>query len=116
MIDFEEFMLKARRGGICSGLRAKDERGQNEEIRGRLVQEYLEQIPEDIGKNVWAIPINTPWTSESDIWEQVKNTRMHEMDSDECEFTLTVMIRPYSCNIFSVWVYVCVYTPKDDEG
>jgi len=42
MIDFEEFMLKARRGGICSGLRAKDERGQNEEIRGRLVQEYLE--------------------------------------------------------------------------
>lgn len=116
MIDFEEFMLKARRGGIYSGLRPKAEQGENEEIRGRMVQEYLESIPDEIGKNVWAIPINTSWTSESDIWEQVKNTRMHEIDSDECEFTLTVMIKPYSCNIFSIWIYVCVYTPKDDDA
>ena len=37
MIDFEEYMLKARRGGIYSGLRPENERGKNEEIRGRMV-------------------------------------------------------------------------------
>jgi len=38
---------------------------------------------------------------------------MHEIDNQDVEFSLSVMLKPYPCNIFSVWIYIAVF--KDDD-
>jgi hypothetical protein len=43
-----------------------------------------------------------------DLWEKLKNTKMHEMDFPDAIFSLTVLLKPYSSNVFSVWIYIAV--------
>jgi hypothetical protein len=51
-----------------------------------------------------------------DLWEIVKSTKVHEIDNQDVEFALSVMVRPYPCNIFSVWIYLSVFKDYlDDE-
>ena len=45
----------------------------------------------------------------------VKNTRVHEIDNQDVEFSLSVMLKAYPCNIMSVWIYVAVFRQADDD-
>lgn len=68
-------------------------------------------------KQVIAIPLNTTLgTNLSDVWELLKNTRMHELDLQEAEFSLSVSIKAYPSNIFSVWIYIACFKDRDDIG
>jgi hypothetical protein len=47
--DFEDYMLHARKGGSRSKMRPEDE-DPDEDIRGTLVQKFLENIANESGK------------------------------------------------------------------
>ena len=66
----------------------------------------------DNRKKCWAIPLNCTLTNLEAIWEMLKNVRAHEIDSQDVEFSLSVMLSPYPCNVFSVWIYIAVF--RDD--
>jgi len=110
LIDFEEYSLRARKGGTDSLLRKPGNK--DEDIRQMIVQEYFNQIAMQHQKKVFAVPINCTLTSLEALWGVLKNVRMHEIDSQDVEFSLSVMIRPYPCNVYSVWMYLAVF--RDD--
>ena len=72
------------------------------------MQAALAALAAQSRKQCWAVPLNTTFSSQEHIWEMVKNTRAHEIDHQEVEFSLSVMLKPYSSNVFSVWVYLAV--------
>lgn len=41
-----------------------------------------------------------------DIWEEVKNTDIHNIADEYCKFVLNVFVAPYPNFICSVWVYI----------
>ena len=45
----------------------------------------------------------------------VKNTRIHEIDNQDVEFSLSVKLRAYPCNVVSVWLYIAAFRNGDDE-
>ena len=63
-----------------------------------------------------AVPLNTTLGSSLEtIWQLVKNTRMHEIDLQEAEFSLSVSITPYPSNVFSVWIYIACFKDHIDD-
>jgi hypothetical protein len=110
LTDFEDYMLYARRGGTNSKLRG--DQPKDEDIRTNIVQTYVEELAKGYRKKVWGIPINARLSSLEDLWEALKNTRLHEIDSQDVEFSLSVMLRSYPSNVYSVWIYIAVF--RDD--
>jgi len=41
----------------------------------------LKEIAQKYRKNCWAIPLNSSLISLEQLWELVKNTKMHEIDN-----------------------------------
>ena len=62
------------------------------------------------------MPLNCTLTTSMDpLWEMVKNTRIHEIDNQDVEFSLSVKLRAYPCNVVSVWLYIAAFRNGDDE-
>jgi len=61
---------------------------------------------------VWAVPLNCTLVSLEQLWDTLKNVRAHEIDSQDVEFSLSVSLTAYPCNVFSVWIYIAVF--RDD--
>lgn len=117
LLDFEEYMLQARRGGTNSRLRGAGAR-MDEDIQASLAQRTLADLAgaADGRKHFWAVPLNTTFSSQDAVWDLVKNTRAHEIDHQEVEFSLSVMLAPYPSNVFSVWVYISVLRDAPAEA
>ena len=49
------------------------------------------------------------------LWEEVKNTKIHDIQDDEAEFSLYVYIAPYPHNVLSVWFYLLALTRDRGE-
>lgn len=115
--DFEEYMLQARRGGTNSKFRVEGA-PVDEDIQASLAQRTLAELAGAGGgrKQFWAVPLNTTFSSQESIWEMVKNTRAHEIDHQEVEFSLSVMLKAYPANVFSVWVYISVRRDAPPEA
>lgn len=113
MEDFETYMMIARQGGTMSKLRHPDIINTEQDIKMTVVQNMLEEIGQDDNKKIWAIPVNTTFTRLEEIWEKLKQTRMHEIDNSDAAFSLSVMLRPYPCNVYSVWMYIAVFRNLD---
>lgn len=77
------------------------------------IQNELREIGNKDNKSIWAIPINATFTRFEEIWEHLKQTRMHEIDNSDVSFSLSVMLKPYPCNVFSVWIFIAVFRDKD---
>lgn len=92
----------------------------DEDIQASLVQRTLQDLVDsDRRKQFWAVPLNTTFSSREAIWQMLKNTRAHAIDHQEVEFSLSVMLKPYPSNVFSVWVYIAVLRdalPEDNRG
>lgn len=112
LIDFEDYASCARNGGTISKMRDESE-DKDEDIRSSIVQEYLKEIASKYQKKCWAIPLNSSLISLDQIWEMVKCTRMHEIDNQSVEFSLSVMLKAYPSNVISVWIYLAVFTEQE---
>ena len=73
----------------------------------RVFEDVTNEINESIrSKKPYGFPINVTFISLDQLWEEVKNTGLHNILSDNTEFILSVGIYPYPCNINSVWIYL----------
>lgn len=60
------------------------------------------------GRDIYGFPLNMPFVSVEQIWEEVSNTEIHNILSDDIEFVLSVCIFPYPNYVMSVWIYIAV--------
>lgn len=59
-------------------------------------------------REIYGFPLNMPFVSVEQIWEEVSNTEIHNILNDDIEFVLSVCIFPYPNYVMSVWVYIAV--------
>lgn len=62
--------------------------------------EIFNQLTEDLddvvrGKKIYGFPINATFTNLDDLWEEVKNTGMHNIVGSSVEFVLSVFVYAY---------------------
>jgi hypothetical protein len=82
LVDFEDYMACARLGGTNSATLDAKSKNADEDIRATVVQNFLRQIAAENQKSCWAVPINCTIPSDFEqLWEVVKNIRMHEIDN-----------------------------------
>ena len=60
------------------------------------------------GRESYGFPLNMPFVSIEQVWEEVKNTEIHNILDADFEYVLTVCIWPYPNYVLSVWVYIAV--------
>ena len=60
------------------------------------------------GKEVYGFPLNMPYISLEKIWEEVKNTDIHNIIDNDVEYVLCVGVCPYPHYVLSIWVYIAV--------
>lgn len=66
-------------------------------------------------KKVFAVPLNCTLTSLESLWGVLKNARFHEIDSQDVEFSLSLMLKPYPSNVFSVWMFIAVFRDNFED-
>jgi hypothetical protein len=49
------------------------------------------------------------------LWKSVLATKIHNINRQDVEFSLTVHIEAYPCNVLSVWVYLCAYVDASES-
>eukprot|EP00330_Aristerostoma_sp_ATCC50986_P001815 CAMPEP_0114601434 /NCGR_PEP_ID=MMETSP0125-20121206/24079_1 /TAXON_ID=485358 ORGANISM="Aristerostoma sp., Strain ATCC 50986" /NCGR_SAMPLE_ID=MMETSP0125 /ASSEMBLY_ACC=CAM_ASM_000245 /LENGTH=109 /DNA_ID=CAMNT_0001810711 /DNA_START=4148 /DNA_END=4477 /DNA_ORIENTATION=- len=77
-------------------------------------QEQLENLRVGIinalptGSDIYGFPINLTYTDIDRVWMEVKNTDIHNIQSDLVQYVLAVHIDPYPHYIMSVWIFIGV--------
>ena len=67
----------ARRGGNSSEL-LEERKMQNEHIDIGTISTKLDKVAQqDQNKRVWGFPLNSTFTSLENLWNMVKNTKLH---------------------------------------
>ena len=72
----------------------------------KMFDDVTNDITESIRAKPYGFPINVTFISLDQLWEEVKNTGIHNILSDNVQFILSVGIYPYPNNINSVWIYL----------
>lgn len=72
----------------------------------KVFDDVTNDITESIRAKPYGFPINVTFISLDQLWEEVKNTGIHNILSDNVQFILSVGIYPYPNNINSVWIYL----------
>uniref|UniRef100_A0A182V501 C2 domain-containing protein n=2 Tax=Anopheles merus TaxID=30066 RepID=A0A182V501_ANOME len=65
-----------------------------------------------ISYKVNGFPINLPYNNLSTIVAHVKGTGIHLNSEAAVEFALGVHIKDYSCNVYSVWIFLMSLVPR----
>lgn len=58
-------------------------------------------------------PVHMSYCSMSAVVERVRATGIHLNADGQVEFSLTVHVQPYPCNVLSVWVFLLALVPKN---
>ena len=80
------------------------------------MQSLQEIAQKDQQRRVWGFPINCTFTSLENLWKKVQTTKMHAVNRQDVEFSLSVFILPYPSNILSVWVYLAAFVDISVEN
>ena len=59
------------------------------------------------GREVFGFPLNKSYTKKERMWEEVRNTDIHNVPDEEAEFALACAVFNYPCTVYSVWIYIC---------
>lgn len=57
---------------------------------------------------MYGFPLNMPYLSVDQVWQEVKNTGIHDLANDDLKYVLSVGIFHYPNYVLSVWVYIAV--------
>ena len=60
----------------------------------------------DTDRRLFGFPLNMPFTTLDDVWEEVSRTQIHLNEREDMEFVLAVKCMEYPCFLTSVWVFV----------
>lgn len=111
LTSFEAFKYTTRTTGVHSTLNPKSNTKTSMEQIEQLRDEIFRQF-DSSKSDVYGIPLNMPYTSTDKIWQAIKNTDIHNIDSNDIDYVLSVAVHPYPHYVISVWVYVGVIFTK----
>jgi len=115
LTTFESFKYKIRTSGRKSTVEEKNHEYEQamdelEKIKNEIVSELTG------GREIYGFPLNMTYTDMNKIWEEVKNTDIHNILDNDVEFVLAVGVYPYDHYVLSVWVYVAVlFNPLNER-
>lgn len=70
-------------------------------------------VPEKLDhSDIYGIPLNMAFSNIDKIWQAVKNTDIHAIDTNDVEYIVSVAVYPYPHYVLSVWVYIGVLFTK----
>jgi hypothetical protein len=73
----------------------------------KILECIKDQFGRDLnGKESYGFPLNMPYVSIEQIWEEVRNTEIHNILNNDVDFALAVAITAYPNYVLSVWVYI----------
>jgi coiled-coil and C2 domain-containing protein 2A len=101
--DLETFHSSFRAGASESSLYLYQRERANQMLSD-IEKRFLEIMTE----RSFGITVNCPLESPEKVWEKVKNTDVHNIGYDNCQFVLVARMFPYPGFICSVWVYLGV--------
>lgn len=83
-------------------------------VKFSLVHEKIRSMgKEDENPNAarrsFGFPLNQTFTTFENLWEMVRQTRMHEINLQHVEFALKVYVEAHPSNILSVWVFLAAW-------
>ena len=64
------------------------------------------------GKKIFGFPLHFGYSSSQEILDAVSFSGIHENEHPDVEFSISVKVFPYPCNVFSVWVFLASLTPN----
>lgn len=94
--------------------RVKETGGEENKIKDFIQQslidlkEFKNKISGQIDGNkcIYGIPLNFKFDRYHNIWEEIKETEIFQVFTDDVEFLLSVKVFPYPNNFCSVWVFL----------
>jgi hypothetical protein len=61
---------------------------------------------------MFGFPIHTSFIDIPSLWEEVRNTDLHNVADESCQFVLATRVFSYPCYVCSVWVYIAALFPE----
>jgi len=113
LTSFESFKYRTRTTGTKSTLAGGQDIGKSKEDIDQIKDDILNEVPE--GGDIYGFPLNMPFTDIDRIWQEVKNTDIHNIQSDDVEYVLAVGAYAYDHFVLSVWVFVGVIFNKTNK-
>lgn len=104
LLSFENFkyvMRPAYGQGTENHLKKKEADRQLQNIKDTITRKIS-------GKEIYGFPLNVPFISIDQVWDEVKTTEIHNILHEDIQYVLSVAIVPYPNYVMSVWVYVAV--------
>jgi hypothetical protein len=103
LIEFELFACNTRRGAHRSTMNSENPEAHI--VKVKQVQDRVAEVFGDM-RGVYGFPINKPFVNMESLWEEVRNTDLHNITDDNVEFVFAVSVVPYPNFVCSVWLYV----------
>jgi hypothetical protein len=101
--EFESYCFNTRAGAMKSSMYSRDPKEHHLELT--RIQDRVASVVGDV-KNVYGFPLNIGFDSVDSVWEEVKNTDIHNIPDESIEFVLAVRVFEYPSFVCSVWVYI----------
>lgn len=66
-------------------------------------------------KRCWGFPVSTTFKSLEAIWKLVAQTKIHTVNRQDVEFSLSVHIAAYPCNVLAIWVFLAAFVDSSEN-
>ena len=74
------------------------------------LEKFQNEIKDELRdkNNIYGFPINLPFTTMKEIWQQIKLTNVHLIGEDNCELNLSIYVDPLPSGVNSVWIFLAI--------
>ena len=74
------------------------------------LEKFQNEIKDELRdkNNIYGFPINLPFTTMKEIWQQIKLTNVHLIGGDNTELNLSIYVDPLPSGVNSVWIFLAI--------
>ena len=74
------------------------------------LEKFQNEIKDELRdkNNIYGFPINLPFTTMKEIWQQIKLTNVHLIGGENTESNLSIYVDPLPSGVNSVWIFLAI--------
>ena len=74
------------------------------------LEKFQNEIKDELRdkNNIYGFPINLPFTTMKEIWQQIKLTNVHLIGGENTELNLAIYVDPLPSGVNSVWIFLAI--------
>ena len=74
------------------------------------LEKFQNEIKDELRdkNNIYGFPINLPFTTMKEIWQQIKLTNVHLIGGENTELNLSIYVDPLPSGVNSVWIFLAI--------